>query len=242
MNLRGYLKIFYIKLLCCTSNCVIFKFLCEYFLYKLERMISGTRCTRNIPSDSRSMEPIIATIIIIAIVLIVGMAVAYWMGSMAGLYTRFEQLEIKTIYATKVTRSSDNVEYFVIYLAVENKGTAAATIEIDNILINDVPLKEVRREGVTTQYWYSNEEPSSLPLPADENEVVKNSPQPGAPLDATAVPVSITIGPGETYYIIIAIPAYASIADTGTVASGVTIEVKLHTAGGREYMKPITLP
>ena len=200
-------------------------------------MISGTRCTRDALSDLRSMEPIIATVIIVAIVLIVGMAVAYWMGGIAGLYTRFEQLEIKAIYAAK--ESTTNTEYFVIYMAVENKGTAAATIEIDNILINDVPLKEVTKEGAKTQYWYSEEMPSDI-SPSDNPQT--GNPQPNTWLDATSVPVSITIDPGETYYILIAIPVDASIAGAGTVTSGVTIEVKLHTAGGREYMKPITLP
>ncbi len=202
-------------------------------------MIRNGVCIKGFRKSTYAMEPLMATIIIVAIVIAVSMAVAYWMGGIAGLYTRFEELDIMEAYVTK--EYLDSTEYYVIHLAVRNRGTAAATIEIDNILINDVPLKRVIKSDASTQYWYDDVPPSgSSPVPSPNPET--ENPQEGTALDATTVPVSITIGPGEVYYILIAIPYGADIGGTGTITAGLRIEIKLHTASGREFMKLLVLP
>jgi hypothetical protein len=48
----------------------------------------------------------------------------------------------------------------------------------------------------------------------------------------TSLPISLTVGNSTT--IVIAVPS--------SFASGVSVEVRLHTAGGQEYPKTVTLP
>ena len=51
----------------------------------------------------------------------------------------------------------------------------------------------------------------------------------------------ITIDPGDSKYIVIYIPVGAS-TDGITLNSGVSVEIKLHTAAGKEYPRMLTLP
>jgi len=48
--------------------------------------------------NRKGISPVIATVIIVAVTITVAIAISFWMGGIAGLYTRFEKLEIT--YAT----------------------------------------------------------------------------------------------------------------------------------------------
>ncbi|RLF17251.1 MAG: DUF4352 domain-containing protein, partial [Thermoprotei archaeon] len=146
----------------------------------------------------------------------VAIAVAYWMGGIAGLYTRFEQLEITEAYATKQD------SYWEVVLKVTNKGSSPATI--DGIYINGVPFSSYKKGTTTASVSWD---------PTYENTDVTKA--------VTDLGTGITINPGESEYIVIYIPVEASSGGI-TLKSGVSIEIKLHTAAGKEYPRMLTLP
>ncbi|RJS77410.1 hypothetical protein CW711_06650, partial [Candidatus Bathyarchaeota archaeon] len=39
--------------------------------------------------NKRALSPVIATVVLVAVTIVVAVAVSYWMGGIAGLYTRF---------------------------------------------------------------------------------------------------------------------------------------------------------
>jgi flagellin-like protein len=148
--------------------------------------------SRRLCADKRGISPVVATVILVAVTIVVAVAVAYWMGGIAGLYTRYEKLEISSIYAEYGADSKN----WTITVTVKNTGSADATI--DNVLLNGKPYGTVN-----------------------------------ATLNVT-LPVSLTVG-SETAIEI-------TISSGGSFASGVSVEVRLHTAGGQEYPKTVTLP
>jgi flagellin-like protein len=81
--------------------------------------------------NRRGISPVIATIIIVAVAIAIAIAVAFWVVGIAGLFTRYEKLEISYIYADK----SDT--QWTINLMVKNTGSATATI--DQIFLNGKP-------------------------------------------------------------------------------------------------------
>jgi archaeal type IV pilus assembly protein PilA len=82
--------------------------------------------------NKKGMSPVIATVILVAVTIVVAVGVAYWMGGIATSYTRFESIQINSAYAAK---SGTN---YVVTMQVQNSGSADATI--DNVLINSVPF------------------------------------------------------------------------------------------------------
>lgn len=87
----------------------------------------------------KAVSPVIATIIIVAIAIVMAIAVAYWMLGLGGAFTRYEKLEIPTAYATfdgNATKGS-----FTITMVVKNTGSATATIDTSVMLFNGKPAK-----------------------------------------------------------------------------------------------------
>ena len=154
--------------------------------------------SRRLCADKRGISPVVATVILVAVTIVVAVAVAYWMGGIAGLYTRYEKLEISSIYA-EYNATSKN---WTITVTVKNTGSADATI--DNILINGKPY-DTGYTGVTVN-----------PDPKTNNGI---SLKVGGEQD-----IEISVPQGEPF------------------VSGVSIEVRLHSAGGQEYPKTVTLP
>ena len=92
-------------------------------------------------ADKRGISPVVATVILVAVTIVVAVAVAYWMGGLTSVYTRFEKLEITSAYAQK------NDGTFTITLNIKNSGSADATI--DNILLNGKPPSEYEVNNIT---------------------------------------------------------------------------------------------
>jgi len=88
---------------------------------------------RRLHADRRGISPVVATVILVAVTIVVAVAVAYWMGGLTAIYTRFEKIEITSAYA----EYSDDGKNYTITLNIKNSGSADATI--DNILINGKP-------------------------------------------------------------------------------------------------------
>ncbi|MEM0253071.1 MAG: archaellin/type IV pilin N-terminal domain-containing protein [Candidatus Bathyarchaeia archaeon] len=82
----------------------------------------------------KAVSPVIATIIIVAIAIVMAIAVAYWMLGLGGAFTRYEKLEIPTAYAVYETNKN-----FTITMIVKNTGSATATIDKSALLFNGKP-------------------------------------------------------------------------------------------------------
>jgi len=132
------------------------------------------------------ISPVIATIIIVAVAIAIAIAVAYWVVGIAGIFTRFEKLEISAAWY-----DGDSV-----LLRVRNTGSADATIT--DIFVNGIP-------GASHNL--------SLPYTVVTGGSVT--------IDVTGPPTSVTGGNWQ---------------------SGVTYEISLHTASGKDYPKAVAIP
>ena len=81
-----------------------------------------------------------ATVILVAIAIVIAIAVAFWASGLVGVFTRFEKIEITAAYA----ESSDSGGYQVV-LVVRNTGSADATI--DDIYVNGKPCGGIDSNG-----------------------------------------------------------------------------------------------
>jgi flagellin-like protein len=168
--------------------------------------------------NRKGISPVIATVIIVAVTITVAVAISFWMGGVASLYTRFEKLEIT--YATVAWNDAGG--YWTVTLKVKNTGSADT--KIDDIILNGVTIQDVKDSNKYAN-WTSN--PSSAP-----------SVTPGG---NKCSPVSIALNSGSEVYIVVAIPNGAKMGSS-TATSGLSLELKLHTSGGKEYPKILTLP
>ena len=142
--------------------------------------------------NKRALSPVIATVVLVAVTIVVAVAVSYWMGGIAGLYTRFEKIEIVKSYAVKESNGN-----FTVVIELKNSGSADATIQY--VLVNGRPLE-------------------------DYNENMTISPH---------LPATIPIGKSETF----------TISINGTLfSSGTTLDLKFHSAAGKDYPVMLTLP
>jgi flagellin-like protein len=151
--------------------------------------------------NRKGISPVIATVIIVAVTITVAVAISFWMGGIASLYTRFEKLEI--IYATV----SSDTNGWTITLKVKNTGSADT--KIDDILLNGVTIRDVSGAKLN-------------------NDTVTGS-------------ISIPLNSGSETTITVFIPNGAKMGSS-TATSGLSLELKLHTSGGKEYPKILTLP
>ena len=94
--------------------------------------------------NRKAVSPVIATIIIVAVAIVMSIAVAYWMLGLAGTFTRFEKLEFTSAYAI------NNNGGFTIRFSLKNTGTATATIT--NIFINGVPISDINASNSVSLY------------------------------------------------------------------------------------------
>lgn len=136
--------------------------------------------------------------ILVAVAITVSVAVAYWMGGIAGQYTKFEKVEIQSAI---VTKSAANI--WKIELKVKNTGTAVATMI--SSFVNNIEVQEYNVSVAAT------------------GEI------------ATDQTTSNSIASGESMIINIYIDNY------GYLSSGTTVNVKLHSAGGMDYIKLVEL-
>jgi len=134
------------------------------------------------------ISPVIATIIIVAVAIAIAIAVAYWVVGIAGIFTRFEKLEISAAWYDSSTGH--------VIMKVRNTGSADATIT--DVFVNGIP-------GATT----------NLTLPT-------------------------TVASGQSIGIEVQNPP--SSVTGGNWQSGVTYEITLHTASGKDYPKAVAIP
>jgi len=163
----------------------------------------------------RAISPVIATVILVAVAISVAVAVSYWMSGIAGQYTAFEQVEIQTGVCT-----IDGFGNWVIGISLKNTGTASATLT--NVFVNDVEVSG----GYTTDVPPVHISGYAATTPAAG--LIKTN------LDPTASTATITSG--ATAQITVYVGAVY-----GTLSSGTTVNIKIHSAGGMDYIKLIKL-
>ena len=150
----------------------------------------------------RAVSPVIATVILVAIAITVSVAVAYWMGGIAGSFTQFEKVEIQSgVCAWDEANTEWNVQ-----IKLKNTGTATATLI--GVFVNEIEVDA---------YDYT-----ASPITANTT--------------STDMTTSKTIESGATATIMV------YISETWeSVTPGTTVNIKIHSAGGMDYIKLITL-
>jgi flagellin-like protein len=171
--------------------------------------------TRNIVKNKRALSPVIATVILVSVTIVVAVSVAYWMGTIAGGYTAYEQIELPTSYAEY------DDDYFTgggWNVTIELKNTGSADATIDNIFLNTKPIKSY--PAGTVELW------------ADGTNVT----------DLTAI--GIPIQRGGSIQLLLLVQKYDSAGPSGVegCTAGTRIDLKIHSAAGQEYPVQVRLP
>lgn len=183
--------------------------------FKLRRTLRG---------NIKAVSPVIATIIIVAVAITMSIAVAYWLLGLGGSFTRFEKVEFTTGYAEVGTTPYE----FKITLNVKNTGSAVATIAPELILYNGKPL---------TTYSYDYIQNVATP-PTD---VMIEIDYATYAVDNTKEYENLVLNPGESDTITINYDLDEAPTNNKWM-SGMTLEITLHTTGGKDYPKSIILP
>lgn len=84
--------------------------------------------------NKKAVSPVIATIIIVAIAIVMSIAVAYWLLGLGSSFTKYEKIEFTAAYVD-VNAAGD----YVVTMDVKNTGSAAATVDPAYILYNGKP-------------------------------------------------------------------------------------------------------
>ncbi len=211
----------------------------------------------------KSISPVIATVIIVAVAISIAIAVAFWMSGIVGLFTRNERVEVLNAYADW----NENYKAWVVVLHLRNSGSSDATI--DEIFINGRPhdswasldnnqfayvagtriafnandlLLNQSSSPTTAGYPYIANGTSNGYINLTTNklgtyQITQFDFTNGVPLKAgSEMTIAILIpGPG----IDTVLKGYTAGVD---FKHGSSIEIKVHTAGGREYPKEVPLP
>lgn len=90
---------------------------------------------RSFRRSRKAVSPVIATIIIVAIAIVMSIAVAYWVMGLGATFTKYEKVQFVSGYAS--TNTSPNG--WNITLTLKNTGTATATVDNSTIFYNGKP-------------------------------------------------------------------------------------------------------
>ncbi len=203
----------------------------------------------------KGISPVIATVIIVAVAIAIAVAVAFWITGIVGLFTRYEKLEIINAYADW----NDTYGTWVVVLQVRNAGSSDATI--DEIFINGRPHDAWASLNLpnSTQYGYvmnkkiaftANNIVNASAVGYLNGVYINLSASYSITLDKNVATVTsfdfkngVPLKAGQDMTIVILIPGPGNPGGvTADFKHGTSIEIKLHTAAGKEYPKEIVLP
>ena len=160
----------------------------------------------------RGISPVIATVILVAVAIAVAIAVAFWMTGIIGIFTG--RVEQLEVVAAVAYGTAPN---HVVKITLKNSGTSPVTI--DGVFVTPTEYAGQilnATVGDVGNGGTTYTETSDLP---GINDINTNS------------KVQIPAGDSATLYIQL----------TGT-KSGSSVEIKIHSAGGKEYPKLVVLP
>lgn len=92
---------------------------------------------RKFRRNLKGVSTVIATIIIVAIAIVMAIATAYWILGIGSSFTRFEKIEFTSAYANFAGASGN----YTIIMTLKNTGSAAATIDPATIFYNGKPAE-----------------------------------------------------------------------------------------------------
>jgi len=171
---------------------------------------------RGLLRGKRALSPVIAVVVLVSVTIVVAVSVAYWMGGIAGTYTQFERLEISSAYSSRVddwTGDSD------VPVGWGTEGGWTVRIVVKNSGSADATIDDVFVNGI--------------PYGQFSNVTVREMVAYGY----GAPGVSVGAGATESVEILVRVGTDQGI----TFSSGSTLDIKLHTAAGKEYPKLIEL-
>jgi len=198
--------------------------------------------------NKKGISPVIATVIIVSVAIAIAVAVAFWMTGITGLFTRYERVEITNCYADWNTTCN----CWLIVIQLRNSGSDDATL--DEIFINGRPHAAITNLTDTAIGCYNGKVSPHL----SDGTYSDTAPTTTAPYvvnDTTNkkyVYVSgfsqfdftdgVPLKAGEDMTIVIIMAGPGAKDNQVPFRHGASIEVKLHTAAGKEYPKTVVLP
>jgi len=162
----------------------------------------------------RAVSPVIATVILIAVAVALGIAVAFWASGLTSSFSKYEKLGVNTQYATldstcPSTPSGMVSPCWTVTLGGKNTGSSDATIT--QIQINGVPVQSAY--------------------------VTVTTPSGGSLANGISVPS------GQSFQLSIALDSSGlAVSKAHTFTDGQTIQVTIITAAGNNYPASIVLP
>jgi flagellin-like protein len=158
-------------------------------------------------NNRKAVSPVIATVILVAVAITISVAVAYWMGGISSQYTKFEKVEV--VNAIVASSGSGTAMTWTITMSLKNTGTSSATIS--DVYLNDRPLTD----SVAV----------NPPVPTAGN---------GGWYSATH---TIASGASATFILVVKNDIPAGTGPFKSLSSGTSVNFKLHSAGGMDYIK-----
>jgi flagellin-like protein len=168
--------------------------------------------------DKKGISPVITTVILVAVGIALAVAIGLWMSGLVATFTRFEKLEVTSAYA--IASSDSTKPGWNVTVVAKNTGSADATIT--TIMINGIPTTDSSVKGVSVYYL---------------SDTTQNSFDPSK---GVTVPVGTTV----TFKININGPSASTPGQIGSTKanSGITLNIVLHSAAGKDYPASVTLP
>ena len=93
--------------------------------------------SRNFQHNRKGMSIVISTIIIVAITITMAIAVSFWAMGISNAFTRFEKLEITSIYVSDIPVNYQGRQNYLVYFQLKNTGTN--TLTINNVFLDGKP-------------------------------------------------------------------------------------------------------
>jgi len=162
----------------------------------------------------RAVSPVIATVILVAVTITVAVAVSYWMSGISSQYTKFEKIEIQSGWSVKDSTNSR----WIITMELKNSGTTDATLT--RCFVNDIPLNVTGYDAAFTD---------TTAFAADKRVVINFAYDTGMTLD---------FGEAATVKLYI---SFAAATKWRSLSSGTTVNLKLHSAAGMDYIRLVPL-
>jgi len=184
---------------------------------------------RKLGRSRRGISPVISTIIIVAVAIAISIAVAFWLGGITSIFTRFEKLEITSAYVAETTTidiDTDTVTAWNITMEIKNTGTTDATIT--DVLINNIPAS-----AYTGQIYSSTSD-------ADKDEVLFRLVDGASGTNSTS-DINCPVKAGQTVVLTFYLLESSSDSDY-TFTHGQSVTITIHTAAGQDYPKTVVLP
>jgi flagellin-like protein len=175
----------------------------------------GGKNVMTLMKKRKAISPVIATVILVAVAITVAVGVSYWMGGISSQYTQFEKVEIQSAVCKWDTTAYE----WQITIKLKNSGTATATL-------NSVFINEIEVDTYDVAVAGAAEATTSMTTA----EVITSG-------SSTTIIVYVD-GTGDGGE---GVPPVAGTDYWQSVTSGTTVNIKIHSAGGMDYIKLIQL-